>query len=104
MSVDHDQAPQQTITLRTSSAVVLNANQYGALVSWTFNVGPSNVESSTLLRRLNAGEAPNTVLAEELPKWNKAGGETLAGLTRRRAAEVALARTATSVGALPACG
>jgi lysozyme len=83
--------------------VVLNANQYGALVSWTFNVGPANVESSTLLRRLNAGEAPNTVIAEELPKWNKAGGQVLAGLVRRRAAEVSLAQTSTGAGALPAC-
>lgn len=96
-------APQQTITLKTTSAVVLNANQYGALVSWTFNVGPANVQSSTLLKRLNAGESPNTVIAEELPKWNKAGGQTLPGLVRRRAAEVDLAKTATSVGALPAC-
>jgi lysozyme len=97
------QAPQQTITLKTTSNVVLNANQYGALVSWTFNVGPANVESSTLLRRLNAGEDPNTVIAEELPKWNKAGGQVLSGLVRRRAAEVNLAQTGTGVGALPAC-
>jgi lysozyme len=83
---------------------VLNANQYGALVSWTFNVGPANVQSSTLLKRLNSGEAPGTVISEELPKWNKAGGETLEGLVRRRAAEVELAGTATGVGALPACG
>ncbi|KAF2821209.1 family 24 glycoside hydrolase [Ophiobolus disseminans] len=97
-------SPQQTITLKTTSAVVLNANQYGALVSWAFNVGPGNVESSTLLRRLNAGEAPGTVIAEELPKWNKAGGQTLPGLTRRRAAEVSLAQAGGSGGALPACG
>tara|TARA_R110002003_G_scaffold45_17_gene3617 strand:+ start:5866 stop:6117 length:252 start_codon:yes stop_codon:yes gene_type:complete len=82
---------------------VLNANQYGALVSWAFNVGGGNVQSSTLLRRLNAGEAPNTVIAQELPKWNQAGGQVLPGLMRRRAAEVSLAQTAASVGALPAC-
>ncbi|KAH7072148.1 family 24 glycoside hydrolase [Paraphoma chrysanthemicola] len=97
-------APQQTITLRTTSNVVLNANQYGALVSWAFNVGGGNVQTSTLLRRLNAGEAPNTVIAQELPKWNQAGGQVLPGLVRRRAAEVALAQTGTGVGALPACG
>ena len=100
---DPSQSPQQTITLKTTSNVVLNANQYGALVSWAFNVGGGNVGSSTLLRRLNAGESPNTVIAEELPKWNKAGGSVLPGLVRRRAAEVALAQTATSVRALPAC-
>ncbi|KAF2463526.1 family 24 glycoside hydrolase [Lindgomyces ingoldianus] len=92
---------QQAITLDTASSVVLNANQYGALVSWAFNVGNGNVKSSTLIKRLNNGEAANTVIAQELPKWNKAGGKVLAGLTRRRAAEVALAKTATSVKALP---
>ncbi|KAF2003555.1 glycoside hydrolase family 24 protein [Amniculicola lignicola CBS 123094] len=94
---------QQTITLKTASLVVLNANQYGALVSWAFNVGGGNVASSTLLKRLNAGEDAATVIAQELPKWNKAGGQTSAGLVRRRAAEVSLAQTATSVRAIPAC-
>jgi lysozyme len=91
------------ITLRTGSNVVLNANQYGAFVSWAFNAGCGNVQSSTLLRRLNAGESPNTVAAEELPKWNKVNGATSNGLVRRRAAEVSLARTASSAPALPAC-
>jgi GH24 family phage-related lysozyme (muramidase) len=64
-------------------------------------VGSGNVASSSLISRLNAGENEATVIANELPKWNKAGGEVLPGLTRRRAAEVALAETATDVGALP---
>ncbi|KAF1850584.1 glycoside hydrolase family 24 protein [Cucurbitaria berberidis CBS 394.84] len=96
--------PQGTITLRTSSDVVLNEYQYGALVSWAFNVGGGNVQSSTLLKRLNAGEDPDTVIAEELPKWTKGKGKTLPGLVRRRAAEISLAQRATTVGALPACG
>ncbi|KAF4571557.1 hypothetical protein EYR36_008897 [Pleurotus pulmonarius] len=84
-----------------SRNVRLNANQFGALTSWTFNVGCGNMRSSSLLSRLNAGEAPNTVAAQELPKWNKAGGQVLAGLTRRRAAEVVLFQTASSVIAHP---
>jgi lysozyme len=76
---------------------------YGALVSWGFNVGTGNVKSSTLIKRLNAGEDELKVIKEELPKWNKAGGKVLAGLTRRRKAEVALASKATSAKALPAC-
>ncbi|CAM1507566.1 Fc.00g072070.m01.CDS01 [Cosmosporella sp. VM-42] len=94
---------QQCITLDTNSKVVLNANQYGALVSWAFNVGCGNSGSSTLIKRLNNGENPNTVASEELPKWNKSGGKVLPGLTRRRAAEVDQFKTATSVKALPAC-
>ncbi|ROT36481.1 lysozyme [Sodiomyces alkalinus F11] len=94
---------QNCITRQTASSVVLNANQYGALVSWAFNVGCTATSTSTLIRRLNAGEAPNTVAAQELPRWNMAGGQVLPGLTRRRAAEVDLHRTATSVRALPAC-
>ncbi|KAF2266243.1 lysozyme [Lojkania enalia] len=94
-------AHQQVITLRTASSVVLNANMYGALVSWSFNVGEGNVASSTLIRRLNAGEDEGTVIAEELPKWKYAGGQELPGLVRRRAAEVELSQTPTSVGALP---
>lgn len=81
--------------------MVLNANQYGALVSWAFNVGNGNVASSTLIKRLNAGEDEATVIAEELPKWKKGGGKTLPGLVRRRAAEVKLAQTPTDVAALP---
>ncbi|OAQ60237.1 lysozyme [Pochonia chlamydosporia 170] len=87
----------------TNDKVVLNANQYGALVSWAFNVGCGNVKSSQLIKRLNAGENPNTVAAQELPKWNKAGGKVLPGLTRRRNEEVALFKTPTNDPALPAC-
>ncbi|KAF9466006.1 lysozyme [Collybia nuda] len=78
-------------------SVKLNANQYGALASWAFNVGCGNVGSSTLIKRLNAKENPNTVASEELPKWHFAGGVSLPGLVRRRAAEVTLFKTASSV-------
>ncbi|KAG9253939.1 lysozyme [Emericellopsis atlantica] len=94
---------QNCITLDTGSNVVLNANQYGAFVSWAFNVGCGNSGSSTLISRLNAGENPNTVAAQELPKWTYSNGVELPGLVRRRNAEVDLAQTATSAPALPAC-
>ena len=66
------------------------ANQQAALISWAFNVGLGAVESSTLRKRLLAGEAGIIVVPQELPKWDKANGKPLAGLTRRRAAEVRL--------------
>ena len=65
-------------------------NQQAALLSWLYNVGGGAVEESTLRRRINAGESAQVVIPQELPKWDKANGKPLAGLTRRRAAEVAL--------------
>ncbi|KAI1323676.1 glycoside hydrolase family 24 protein [Xylariaceae sp. FL0255] len=95
--------PQNCIAGDTTSSVTLNANQYGALVSWAFNVGCGNAGSSTLIKDLNAGQDPNTVISQQLPLWDKSGGQVVAGLQKRRAAEVALAETATSSPALPAC-
>lgn len=76
------------------------ANQQAALISWAFNVGLSAVESSTLRKRLLAGEPGIIVVPQELPKWDKANGAALPGLTRRRAAEVALF-TGTATPPLP---
>ncbi|PHH66075.1 hypothetical protein CDD81_600 [Ophiocordyceps australis] len=93
---------QNCVTRDTTSSVVLNANQYGATVSWAFNVGCGAAASSTLIRRLNNGEAAATVLPQELPKWNKGNGRVVDGLVRRRRAEVQLANTPTSQPGLPA--
>ena len=65
-------------------------SQQAAIISFVFNLGAGSLERSTLRKRLLAGEPAVKVVQEELPKWNKADGGTLAGLTRRRAAEVAL--------------
>ncbi|KAH6683965.1 lysozyme [Halenospora varia] len=95
---------RKCISSQISDSVKLNANQYGALVSWAFNVGCGNSGSSTLIKRLDKGEAPNTVAGEELPKWNRGSNGVLPGLTRRRATEVVLFKTANSeVGHPPAC-
>ncbi|KAJ7787730.1 lysozyme-like domain-containing protein [Mycena olivaceomarginata] len=94
---------QDCITLKTAKRVKLNENQYGALVSWAFNEGCGAVASSTLIKRLNEGQSSNTVIKEELPKWNKGGGHTIAGLTRRRAAEVKLALKPSHKQVIPAC-
>ncbi|KAG0251183.1 hypothetical protein DFQ27_008947 [Actinomortierella ambigua] len=83
--------------------VKLNKNQWAALTSWTFNVGCVAMKKSPLIRRLNAGENPNTVATQELPKWNKVGDRVLPGLTRRRAAELKLHKTANKSAAHPNC-
>jgi GH24 family phage-related lysozyme (muramidase) len=67
----------------------LNQNQFDALVSFVYNVGPGGVSASTqvgrALRAKNWRAAGDALLA-----WDKAGGRTLPGLTRRRHAERAL--------------
>ena len=57
-----------------------------ALIDFSFNCGIGNLRSSTLRKRVNAGEwhdVPN-----QLRRWNKAGGRVLRGLTARREAEI----------------
>ena len=84
----------------------MNANQYGALVSWTFNLGAPTVRGSPLIERLNdyrSGDTVGTVIAEELPKYIYAAKGESRGLVRRRAAEVELAATATFDAGLPPC-
>ncbi|QNM97972.1 lysozyme [Chitinimonas koreensis] len=68
--------------------VDLNDNQYGALTSFTFNLGIGNLRSSTLLKKLNAGDYAGA--ADQFLVWVKAGGKTLPGLVKRRQAERAL--------------
>ena len=68
--------------------VDLKQNEFDALVSWVFNLGPSNLSSSTLLSRLNNkvwDDVPN-----QIKRWNKAGGQVKQGLVRRREAEALL--------------
>lgn len=68
--------------------VPLTQNQFDALVSWTFNLGSGNLQESTMLRKLNYGDYES--VPDEMRRWNKAGGEVLEGLTRRREAEALL--------------
>ncbi|MGL6100366.1 MAG: lysozyme [Fusobacteriaceae bacterium] len=63
----------------------ITQNQFDALVSFCYNVGSGNLQTSTLLRKLNAGDYPGA--AEEFPRWNRAGGKVLNGLIKRREAE-----------------
>lgn len=68
--------------------VPLTQKQYDALVAWTFNLGPGNLSESTMLKKLNAGDYD--AVPDEMRRWNKADGEVLNGLVRRRDAEATL--------------
>jgi len=68
--------------------VELNQSQYDALCAWVYNLGPSNLGSSTLLKVLNEGKYEE--VPQQIKRWNKANGEVLTGLIRRREAEALL--------------
>jgi len=74
--------------------VELTDNQYAALASFVFNLGPENLRRSALLRFVN--EKRFEQAASEFKRWNKAGGKVLPGLVRRRAAEAELFRRVNS--------
>jgi lysozyme len=75
-------------TVRKAVTVPLNENQYGALVSFAFNLGGGNFRKSTLLKKVNAKDWAGA--AAEFARWNKAAGKVMKGLTTRRAAEAEL--------------
>lgn len=65
--------------------VPLNQNQFDALVDFAYNAGAQNLRTSTLLKKLNAGDAVGA--ANEFGKWVNGGGKKLPGLVARREAE-----------------
>ena len=68
--------------------VPLLQSQFDALVAWVYNLGPTNLRESTLLRVLN--EENYVQVPSEIIGWNRAGGQVLGGLVRRREAEALL--------------
>jgi lysozyme len=75
--------------LRNLLRVIINENQFSALVSFAYNTGVANLKKSTLLKKVNANPLDPTI-TNEFMKWNKGGGKVLAGLTRRREHEYKL--------------
>lgn len=66
----------------------INENEFGAFVSLAYNIGSGAFSKSSALRNFNAGN--KAAAAESILLWNKAGGQVLRGLVRRREAEKAL--------------
>ena len=67
--------------------VPVTDNQFSACVVLAYNIGITNFGASTLLRMINANDPAASL---QFLRWDKAAGKTMAGLTRRRAAEKAL--------------
>lgn len=72
------------------SAVTYDATpaQLGAMISLAYNIGLGAFRSSTLLRLFNAGDTSGA--HAQFPRWNKAGGKVVNGLTNRRRDEAAV--------------
>jgi len=68
--------------------VDLEQYQFDALCSWVFNLGPTNLISSTLLKVLNNKDYEG--VPTQIKRWNKSNGEVLEGLVKRREAEALL--------------
>lgn len=62
-----------------------NANQFSALVSFSFNMGEKALSGSTLLKLFNDGHVNSS--ANEFLKWIHVGKKVSPGLLRRRTAE-----------------
>lgn len=68
--------------------VELTDNQFGALVSFAFNVGISAFAKSTMLKRLNKGDY--AAVPQQMARWIYNDGKPMDGLVNRRAAEAGL--------------
>jgi lysozyme len=82
--------------------VALDQDEFDALVDFVFNLGRGAFAGSTLLKELNTGNF--SAAAAQFDLWDRAGGQVLAGLLRRRQAEEALFTTQDTITDSPAGG
>ena len=68
--------------------VALAVCEAAALISWTYNLGGTNLGKSTMLTRINANRKQD--VPAEMRKWINQEGKPLVGLLRRRWAEAAI--------------
>lgn len=68
--------------IATNVKVPLTQNQYDALCSLIFNIGPTAFANSTVLKRLNAGDYKGA--ADAFLMWKKAGNDPERLLPRRQ--------------------
>jgi len=76
-------------TIDQSVSTNLTQNQFDALASLVYNIGPGNFKGSQVLKKINA-KAGIVPISKEWVEWNKANGQTLGGLTMRRIKEIDL--------------
>lgn len=71
--------------LKRCVRVPLHQHEYDAFLSLAYNIGSGAFCSSTLVRKLNAGDYAGA--CAEILRWDRFQGQPLRGLTLRRQAE-----------------
>jgi len=74
--------------LRLSPNLVNHQSKFDAVVSFAYNAGLGNYQRSTIRMKVNREDWQGA--ADAFMSWTKAGGKEIAGLVKRRKAEVAL--------------
>jgi lysozyme len=77
-----------TLRLPAEHLAKLSDDQFGAIISFVYNIGLGNFSKSTLRSRLNEGDIAGA--ARFFGSFVRANGVVVKGLIRRRAAEKAL--------------
>lgn len=71
--------------VKRCAPVAMYPYEFNAYVSLTYNIGEGAFCSSTLAKKLNAGDYDGA--CKEILRWDRFKGQPLAGLTKRRQAE-----------------
>lgn len=74
--------------LRHCPSLIADERKCNAIVDFCYNLGIGRLQTSTLKRKINAGDWEGA--KEQLMLWTRGGGKVLPGLVRRREAEKAL--------------
>jgi lysozyme len=80
-------AKQYQSAVRAFIKIELTQNQFDALVSLCYNIGPGNFSTSSLVKAIN-NKADKTEIEARWKLWNKAKGNVIQGLVSRRNKEV----------------
>lgn len=71
-----------------SPILTQHPKRWAAIADFAYNLGLDAYKSSTLRKRVDAGNW--TLAVSEIKRWNRAGNKVLLGLIKRREAEAAL--------------
>lgn len=83
--LSHDLIKYENAVIRALAGRSVTDNEFAAMVSLCYNIGPGNFNKSSVLRYVLAGN--KQAAANAFRAWNKAGGKVLRGLVARREQE-----------------